>query len=285
MNPNGRQSTATQASDQWFDRAKDRLEEKGMILKDFAMAIGITPGGAGHYLSGRRQPTPAMLKKIADVLDMTPNHLISGLGMDDSESQAELTAAPGFAERLRQATALAGFSDERGWQQRIAEELGVKNQAIGQWMRGETLPSTSMMLKIARRFGVTLDWLLLNRVDPSADMDKAIAKNYDPSVVRRVVAENVMRIRQEHGISQTVLGGLAGVGQTTISSLEDQDGKSPTLETLSAVGFAYGLPEWTLLVDESTSKNYALIAALSPAHRQQALRMLTAFTASLRDPS
>lgn len=71
--------------------------------------------------------------------------------------------APGFAERFRHATALAGFGDERGWQQRIADELGVKNQAIGQWMRGETLPSSTMMLKISQRFGVSLDWLLLDR--------------------------------------------------------------------------------------------------------------------------
>lgn len=69
----------------------------------------------------------------------------------------------GFPERLRQATALAGFGDERGWQQRIADELGVKNQAIGQWMRGETLPCSAMMLKISQRFSVSLDWLMLNR--------------------------------------------------------------------------------------------------------------------------
>lgn len=74
-----------------------------------------------------------------------------------------METAPGFAERFRHATAIAGFGDERGWQQRIADELGVKNQAIGQWMRGETLPSSAMMLKISQRFGVSLDWLLLNR--------------------------------------------------------------------------------------------------------------------------
>lgn len=71
--------------------------------------------------------------------------------------------APGFADRFRHATALAGFDDERGWQQRIADELGVKNQAIGQWMRGDTILSSAMMLKISQRFGVSLDWLLLNR--------------------------------------------------------------------------------------------------------------------------
>ena len=74
-----------------------------------------------------------------------------------------MDTAPGFPERFRHATAIAGFGDERGWQQRVADELGVKNQAVGQWMRGETLPSSAMMLKIAQRFGVSLDWLMLDR--------------------------------------------------------------------------------------------------------------------------
>ena len=69
----------------------------------------------------------------------------------------------GFPERFRHATSLAGFGTERGWQQRVADELSVKNQAIGQWMRGETLPSTAMLLKISQRFEVSLDWLFLNR--------------------------------------------------------------------------------------------------------------------------
>lgn len=68
-----------------------------------------------------------------------------------------------FSERFRYATSLAGFDVDRGWQQRVADELSVKNQAIGQWMRGETLPSTAMMIKIGQRFEVSLDWLFLNR--------------------------------------------------------------------------------------------------------------------------
>ncbi len=71
--------------------------------------------------------------------------------------------ADGFSDRFKRATSLAGFPDERGWQQRIADELGVRNQAVGQWLRGETYPSSETMLKIAQRFGVSLDWLLLGR--------------------------------------------------------------------------------------------------------------------------
>ena len=125
---------------------------------------------------------------------------------------------------------------------------------------------------------------LVLKLQPKKDGSLAHAFLMDTNT-RKIVAANVARLRKAREMNQTELGSRAGVGQTTISSIENPEGKSPTLETLSAVGFAYGLPEWTLLVDESTSKTYALIAALSPAHRQQALHMLTAFTASIRDPS
>lgn len=102
----------------------------------------------------------------------------------DFSNLPELTAAPGFAERLRQASAITGYDTGRGWQQRIADELGVKNQAIGQWMRGETLPSSSMMLKIAQRFNVALDWLLLNRGCSTGQSDPRPLDLTNPAALR-----------------------------------------------------------------------------------------------------
>ncbi len=68
---------------------------------------------------------------------------------------------------------------------------------------------------------------------------------------RKIVAANVARLRKDRGMNQTELGSRAGVGQTTISSIENPEGKSPTLETLSAIAKALQVPEWTLLVDGS----------------------------------
>lgn len=49
-------------------------------------------------------------------------------------------------------------------------------------------------------------------------------------------------------MNQTDLGRRSGVGQTTVSSVENPEGKSPTLETLAALARALQVPEWTLLV-------------------------------------
>ena len=52
----------------WFERAKILLNNKGISVKDLASVLGVTASAAGHYLSGRRDPSPDMLKLIADTL-------------------------------------------------------------------------------------------------------------------------------------------------------------------------------------------------------------------------
>lgn len=66
---------------------------------------------------------------------------------------------------------------------------------------------------------------------------------------RKIVAANVKRLRLARNMTQTDLGKRSGAGQTTVSSIENPDGKSPTLETLSLLASALNVPEWTLLVD------------------------------------
>lgn len=68
---------------------------------------------------------------------------------------------------------------------------------------------------------------------------------------RKIVAHNIKRLRISKNWNQTELGKRAGVGQTTVSSIENPDGKSPTLEILAALAKAFDVPEWTLLVDGS----------------------------------
>lgn len=69
------------------------------------------------------------------------------------------------------------------------------------------------------------------------------------STTRKHVAENVLRLRKQRGWSQTELASKAGVGQTTVSSVERPEDKSPTLETLEQLAQAFGVPAWTLLID------------------------------------
>ena len=69
------------------------------------------------------------------------------------------------------------------------------------------------------------------------------------SNTRKTVATNVKRLRALRGWTQTDLGTKSGIAQTTISSVERPEDKSPTLDTLSQLAAAFDVPPWTLLVD------------------------------------
>lgn len=65
----------------WYATAKARMRQIGLTQEDLAAALGVTTRGAvGHYLSGRRQPSPEQMKVIADQLRMSLDRLMSGKG-------------------------------------------------------------------------------------------------------------------------------------------------------------------------------------------------------------
>jgi transcriptional regulator with XRE-family HTH domain len=66
---------------------------------------------------------------------------------------------------------------------------------------------------------------------------------------RRTVAQNVKRFRLAAGWKQEDLGSRADLAQTTISSVENENGKSPTLTILDSIAGALGIPTWTLMVE------------------------------------
>jgi transcriptional regulator with XRE-family HTH domain len=88
---------------------------------------------------------------------------------------------------------------------------------------------------------------------------------------RQLVAANVKRLRQARHMTQTQLGERSGVGQTTVSSVEQPGGKSPTLETLAALAKALDVPEWTLLVDGAALDATQLKAMDALVHSYAAL--------------
>ena len=64
----------------------------------------------------------------------------------------------------------------------------------------------------------------------------------DPCLVGRVIA----RFRNEKGWTQEVLSGLAAVGRTHLSAIENGERK-PTLETLYRISCALDVPIWKIV--------------------------------------
>ena len=60
----------------WYDKAREIMRDKDMNIRELSDRLGLTPGGAGHYLSGRRHPKPGMLRQIAKELNVSIAELV-----------------------------------------------------------------------------------------------------------------------------------------------------------------------------------------------------------------
>ena len=73
----------------------------------------------------------------------------------------------------------------------------------------------------------------------------------DPTIVGKVI----QRYREQKGLSQEVLSGLAGIGRTHLSAIERGE-RRPTLETFYKIGEALDIsPSVILTTIESEMKN------------------------------
>ncbi len=73
----------------------------------------------------------------------------------------------------------------------------------------------------------------------------------NPVIVGRVI----QRFREERGLSQEVVSGLAGIGRTHLSAIE-RGARKPTLETFYRIGEAMGIRPSLLLkaIEEATDE-------------------------------
>ena len=85
----------------------------------------------------------------------------------------------------------------RGWsQEQLAEQIGVSRQALSKWENGTAIPDTNNVVQLAKLFGVTTDYLLLDEYGTENNMESAVLQN------DRVV-------EQQEKLRKTLAGGFA----------------------------------------------------------------------------
>ena len=76
-------------------------------------------------------------------------------------TKERVAAAVTFSARLREARQRAGFSTLDD----VANALGVTREGYGRLERGRIMPRADVLLRVARLFNVSIDWLLGLRDD------------------------------------------------------------------------------------------------------------------------
>jgi len=88
------------------DNLRRRAQELELSNAEVARRVGLSERRYAHYVSGRNEPDLAMLIRIADVLQSTPNDLLGLNTSAGKQSQRELTL-----ERLKAAGAVMTNDD------------------------------------------------------------------------------------------------------------------------------------------------------------------------------
>lgn len=57
----------------------------------------------------------------------------------------------------------------------LAKDLGITKSTITRTLKGETMPSSKLLIPLGERLGVSIDWLLFGEGDMLRNGDKSIA--------------------------------------------------------------------------------------------------------------
>ena len=95
-----------------------------------------------------------------------------------------------FGEKLLDLRRKNGMSQDT-----LADQLGVSRQAVSKWERDEAVPETDKIIRIARLFHVSTDYLLLDGPEAEAPAPEPRSA---PSVLDRMLLQ-VERLVRRHG--------------------------------------------------------------------------------------
>lgn len=88
---------------EWYEAAKKRMRELGITQEDLIKPLGVqTRGAVGHYLTGRRTPTPEQFKELASMLKLNMNQLI------ESSLESNVEPGPGVMHSRSRAIPIVG---------------------------------------------------------------------------------------------------------------------------------------------------------------------------------
>ena len=114
---------------------------------------------------------------------------------------------------------LARLRAQRNWsQERLAEELGVSRQAVQKWERGAGTPDLENLTKLAKKFNVSVDALLLDsdqRVLEEMHKDTLIQPEYSmqhswESYAAQLIVEYLQTLEEGKEFLSNYRSGLYG---------------------------------------------------------------------------
>jgi transcriptional regulator with XRE-family HTH domain len=204
---------------------RDFRKQRGLTLQELSQKLGVS----GSYLSAVereiKKPSVAMVKKLSDVLNISPTYLLS-------TSTEKI-----YGEKIRFIRRGRSLSIEE-----LSELTGILEDDLLAFEEGTKEPDLETLDKIAESLSVTVRYFLEKSADSLS------------------VGERVRREREKQGLTGAALAERAGVSAGMISQIEN-DQAEPSLETLENVAGALGVSVCYFLLEQEDVEN--LISSLN----------------------
>ena len=117
-----------------------------------AKTLGCGKGTISRYQSGQKEPSLAMLLRMADYFQCSTDYL---LGLETELYTRVFKPCPTFQERL------PVFCKElKITKYQIEHKAKIAQSAMYKWQNGTSEPSVDSLIKIAEAFGCSVDFIL-----------------------------------------------------------------------------------------------------------------------------
>lgn len=224
------------------NRLKSLRKAKGMKQSELGELLNVQDAAISKYESGKIPLTGDTLLKLSEIFNVSVDYLL-GLSKPESSVTRE------FGFRLRELRASEGIT-----QLQMAEILDISKSNISKYEAGTVEPGIDTIVKIAKFFNVTTDYLFgMKKGGDTMETEEKISEiaqdinNTGGENMR--LAENMRFLRTQKGLNQRQFADELGVSGAAVAMWETGK-REPELSMLIVIAEFYGVTLDELVLKE-----------------------------------
>ena len=137
------------------NRLTEYVKEGNWTLTAIEERTNIKHSNLSEYLSDKHLPSYENLLALLDLFNCSADYL---LGLDEIHTEEPLHPALPFGVRLRQV-----MKEQKVSQGKLIKEMKISSSTLFNWLKGNTLPSTDRLIRIAVYLDCSIDYLIGRR--------------------------------------------------------------------------------------------------------------------------
>lgn len=218
------------------DNLRTLREAHGISQGTIARELGFSLQRYNHYETGKREPDEETLNHIAQYYRIPVSQLFVEQGIHENMQSQEKAVG----EAIHAARISSGLSQEE-----LAGKAGISRVSLGNYERGDRVPSIEAAKRIADALGMSLSEIY--------DENKNACDNTDAMIGRRIKAERAARKMTQEQLAEKV-------GLSTITIRQYEAGvRQPSYKILRRIAEALSISLHELL-DDSVDSDANVIA-------------------------